>query len=752
MRIFIAACILCVFAFSAEITSIKYVGLVRMSDLIANEVSGLKIGDTLDAKKVNDAILAFFKQDYFDDIYADFDNGVLTFYFTEKPGIGSIEIVGYGNEQETTEISRLIGIKRGDTYDLYKEKYAKELIIHALEEKGLYGSVVEVSSTRTEDSINLVFTVNKGENIIIRKSFYEGATLSKDDLESLSANRERHSWLGWLPWWSSGELKIQELEYDNLRIQDVYMRQGYLDAVVSTPLLNANFTNYDATLIYKVTEGERYILSGIDIIKNDDIDNVFPIEELQDLISIKEGEYFNIESIRRDMEAIRSHIMDKGYAYARISPDLDKDETEHKVKVVYSIDIGKKVYINDVIISGNSVSADRIVRRDLLIAPGDTYSITSIRRSENALRRSGFFDNVNISEIRLGEDSMNLLVEVAEGRTGEIMFGLGYGSYDKLMVNASLRERNLFGTGNTLQLYVSWSRYTQLYSIGLTNPRLFDTQYSGSINVFKSYFYNYDYTEDSIGFNVSVGRNITDELSVNLTYGLTQSYLNDFSSSLYEELYRQYFPKKGILKSAITPGIYFDNTDDYYFPKNGAILQASADFAGVGGDAKFIKLSGKAGLYYHLKDLTGLDLILRYKAQIGAIFDTGNVPITDTYYMGGIGTVRGYETYSLSPRDYACSSTSGECVNLRIGGNYMFTNSVEVSYGFLESINMRIAAFFDYGMLGKKSFNEIARMSWGLALEWVSPIGPLVFVFPFAINPKSGDDVSHFEFTMGTRF
>ena len=119
------------------------------------------------------------------------------------------------------------------------------------------------------------------------------------------------------------------------------------------------------------------------------------------------------------------------------------------------------------------------------------------------------------------------------------------------------------------------------------------------------------------------------------------------------------------------------------------------------------------------------------------------VPITNTFYMGGIGTVRGYETYSLTPRD---------ANGLRIGGRYMFTNSIEASYGVLEAINMRIAAFFDYGMIGKNSFNEINRMSWGLALEWVSPIGPLVFVFPFAINPQPNDNTSSFEFTMGTRF
>lgn len=747
------------------ISEIKYSGLVRMSPLIANEVAKIKVGDKLNAKAVNDAILAFYKQDYFDDISAEFERGVLTFHFKEKPSINNIEIKGFGSESETEDMKKALGIKRGDTYDIYKEKLAKAEIINALETKGLYGSVVEVSATRIEDSMNLLFDVNKGEKIIIRKSYYQGATLDKDDLEGFSANRERHSWLGWLPWFPSGEVRLKELEYDNLRIQDVYMQRGYLDASVSPGLLNADFTNFNASLLYKVVEGERYKVSDIIIAKADDINGVFDIEELESLLKLEKDEYFNIQTMRNDIEILKSHIMDKGYAYAVISPDLDKDTKHKQVIVKYNITLGKEVHINDITITGNTVSSDRIVRREMIIAPGDTYSITAIRKSENALRRSGFFDKVNISEIRLDESSMNLLVEVAEGRTGEVMAGIGYGSYDKFMINGSLRERNLFGTGIGVSFQINWSKYNQLYNIGLSNPRIFDSEYSASINVFHSYYKSYyssgwysdettDYVENTTGFNVSVGRNLTDELSANLTYGFSKSTMSGFSGDIS---YSYYYPTKGIWKSYLTPGLYFDNTDDYYFPKNGAIISASSDFVGLGGNARYVKLYGKIGLYYHLKNLINFDLILRYKAQIGAIFaykkseelmtqtQTNGIPITDTFYLGGIGTVRGYNSSRVSPKD---------TIGRLIGGRFMFANSVELSFGLVEAINMRLAGFFDYGMIGQHRFDEIAVMSAGLAIEWISPIGPLVFVVPFAINPpdKFKDEVSKFEFTMGTRF
>lgn len=751
---------------SAEsISEIQYDGLIRISPLIANDIAKIKVGDKLDLKAVNDAIVAFYAQDYFDDISASFEKGTLTFHFKEKPSINNIEIKGFGSESETEDMKRALGIKRGDTYDIQKEKFAKSAIINALETKGLYGSVVEVTATKIEDSMNLLFSVNKGEKIIIKKSYYQGATLDKDDLEGFSANRERHSWLGWLPWFPSGEVRLKELEYDNLRVQDVYMQRGYLDASVSQGLLNADFTNFNATLLYKVVEGERYKVSDIIISKADDTENIFDNEELESLLKLEKDEYFNIQTMRNDIEILKAHIMDKGYAYAVISPDLDKDSENKTVIVKYNITIGKEVHINDITITGNTVSSDRIVRRELIIAPGDIYSITNIRKSENALRRSGFFDKVNISEIRLDESSMNLLVEVAEGRTGEVMAGIGYGSYDKFMINGSLRERNLFGTGIGVSFQINWSKYNQLYNIGLSNPRIFDSEYSASINVFHSYYKSYygngwysneytDYIENTTGFNVSVGRNLTDELSASLTYGFSVSTMSGFSN---EQSYADYYPTTGIWKSYLTPGLYFDNTDDYYFPKNGVVAQVSSDFMGLGGNARYAKLYGKIGLYYHLKNLIDFDLILRYKAQIGAIFaykkqeelmtqtQTKGVPITDTFYLGGIGTVRGYNSSRVSPKD-----DFGRLV----GGRYLFTNSVELSFGLIDAINMRLAGFFDYGIVGRHNFSEIAVMSAGLAIEWISPIGPLVFVVPFAINPPKEfkDEVSNFEFTMGTRF
>ncbi len=659
-----------------EISAVRYEGLNAISNVLADEIVNIKAGEELNIQKVDKAVRALYLQGYFEDVYATFEQGVLTFHIKQKPKVASVEIKGYGSEQEKETLYSQIGIKKGDSYDETKLNRAKLIIRTILEYQGYYGTVVESDIAKVGDdgAYAIIFNVNQGENIIIKKVTYNGREkLKVKELEELSANRQKQ-FMGWLWGRNDGKLKLAELEYDNARIQDAYMRKGFLDANVSQGFLDANFNDYSANLYYKITEGERYKVSGIKIILHVP---VIEEEELHKVLKVKKGEYFNIEDVRQDMESIRQKIADLGYAFTRVSPDLDKDSENAEVKVLYLIQVGQKVKIHDVIISGNTRTADRIIRRELLLAPGDTYSLSYLKESENALKRLGYFGKVQIDERRVSENAMDLLVNVEETRTGELMFGLGYGSYDKLMVNASIRERNLFGTGQSGQIYADWSYRRQLVNLTLSNPRVLDSKYSTSASVFHSLYWNWDYREQTTGGTITGGRLLTNTLRASLSYTLSTTRIVEFYDSSLEALYRTYLKIDNPLKSAISPSLYFDNTDDYYFPKNGAIISAYIEYAGLGGDEEYTKFYGKMALYYHLKSLFGIDLIARYKTQAGAIIDHGYVPITSKFYMGGISSVRGYQVSSLTPRD-----PTGL---IRIGGNYMMTHSAELSYGILEN-------------------------------------------------------------------
>ncbi len=843
-----------------KVKSVSYVGLSYMSDMLANEIVKIRVGDIVDSKKIDTAVLALFNQGYFKDVYATFEGGILEFHFDEKARIAGVEIKGYGTEKEKDGLKSQMGIKKGDTFDEQKLEHAKTALKTALEGQGYYGSVVEVRTEKvSEGALLIVFDVNRGDSIYIKQSIYEGSDkLKRRVIESLSANKQR-DFMGWMWGLNDGKLRLDQLEYDSLRIQDVYMRRGYLDAHISSPFLKTDFSTHDAKLHYKVKEGIQYRISDILI----EIDNpVVPLKTLEKALKVKRKDVFNIEHLRADAQILKTEIADKGYAFAVVKPDLDKDEKNGLVKVIYRIEVGDMVYINDVIISGNQHTSDRIIRRELLLGPKDKYNLTKLRNSENSLRRLGFFSKVKIEEKRVNSSLMDLLVSVEEGRTGQLQFGLGYGSYGGLMLNGSVSERNLFGTGQSMSLYANIATgggrsYPGMPrgagrmfagNLSLTNPRIFDSWYSSTINLYADYRISYQYIQQGGGFGVNVGRMLGNRTHVSLGYNLNVTKLLGFSSPLYNRYYSStkqiIIPSQPVCVSSLglllglrqvqscsTPGstrvgqtppvtglwdrdyhtpitssftldVSYDNTDDYYFPRNGVIFSSYATMSGLpssgtlnswnglGGNVRNTKVYGKFAAYHHLQKYLLIDLIARFKTQGGYIFRYNTedyLPLNSTFYMGGVTTVRGFRNGSITPKDE---------FGLWLGGDGIFTASTELSYGVLKAAKMRLAWFFDFGFLTFKTptrgsffynaptttanFKDYGvigagferatwRASTGLQIEWISPMGPLVLIFPIAFfnqwgdgngkkckglcfNPNMDDYTQHFEFSMGTRF
>ncbi|GAA7364390.1 outer membrane protein assembly factor BamA [Helicobacter pylori] len=843
-----------------KVKSISYIGLSYMSDMLANEIVKIRVGDIVDSKKIDTAVLALFNQGYFKDVYATFESGILEFHFDEKARIAGVEIKGYGTEKEKDGLKSQMGIKKGDTFDEQKLEHAKTALKTALEGQGYYGSVVEVRTEKvSEGALLIVFDVNRGDSIYIKQSIYEGsAKLKRRMIESLSANKQR-DFMGWMWGLNDGKLRLDQLEYDSMRIQDVYMRRGYLDAHISSPFLKTDFSTHDAKLHYKVKEGIQYRISDILI----EIDNpVVPLKTLEKALKVKRKDVFNIEHLRADAQILKTEIADKGYAFAVVKPDLDKDEKNGLVKVIYRIEVGDMVYINDVIISGNQRTSDRIIRRELLLGPKDKYNLTKLRNSENSLRRLGFFSKVKIEEKRVNSSLMDLLVSVEEGRTGQLQFGLGYGSYGGLMLNGSVSERNLFGTGQSMSLYANIATgggrsYPGMPkgagrmfagNLSLTNPRIFDSWYSSTINLYADYRISYQYIQQGGGFGVNVGRMLGNRTHVSLGYNLNVTKLLGFSSPLYNRYYSStkqiIIPSQPVCVSSLglllglrqvqscsTPGstrvgqtppvtglwdrdyhtpitssftldVSYDNTDDYYFPRNGVIFSSYATMSGLpssgtlnswnglGGNVRNTKVYGKFAAYHHLQKYLLIDLIARFKTQGGYIFRYNTedyLPLNSTFYMGGVTTVRGFRNGSITPKDE---------FGLWLGGDGIFTASTELSYGVLKAAKMRLAWFFDFGFLTFKTptrgsffynaptttanFKDYGvigagferatwRASTGLQIEWISPMGPLVLIFPIAFfnqwgdgngkkckglcfNPNMDDYTQHFEFSMGTRF
>ncbi|EAI2414646.1 outer membrane protein assembly factor BamA [Campylobacter coli] len=738
MKKIISICALVALSNAAVIKEIKFSGLNHLSNASALNLTGLKIGETINLDKINTAILNLYKQNYFENIAVEENNGILNIIVTEKPSIAKISITGIASN-DRKQVESILGIKRGTLFDEASAKEASERIKAYYEAKSYFDTIVEYRKKTLENTegLELEFIVNRGENIVINNVNLSGAKeFSYSDIEPSIVNKEKE-FMGWMWGRNDGKLKIFELSNDSARISDEYMKKGYLDVQVSSPYLKTYTDTYQANLTYFIKEGKPYKIESISI-ENPLFSEEENIQNVKNLRSTQ-GKLINIEDIRKDVKTIETQSADLGYAFAEVYPDIQKNDQTQEASVVFKVIPHDKVYIRNVIISGNSRTVDRVVRRELYITEGNLYNRTDLSESTNALRRTSYFDDVEIKEEKVDDTHIDLIVNVKEASTGAISGGIGYGSSDGLLLNASLSDTNIFGSGIKSSVSVDKSDDTLSGRISLINPRILDSQYSLGGTLYSNDYEWDNYSEKNYGFDITLGRQFARYYNVSLTYNLEQSDIYHLSPTLL----RTGYELGKTIKSSITPAITFNNTDDYYLPRKGIIASTSLEYAGLGGDQEFLSSSSKFNFYQGLQDYIGYDLIYRYKASFYKVWDEDYLPINQRIYLGGIRSLRGFESRTVSPKN-----EWGD----EVGGTIAFANSVELSFPLIDRIKLRGSVFFDYGMIGNKNLDEIQRMSTGLGIEWITPIGPLQLVFAKPLNDKKGDDTNTFEFNLGTRF
>ncbi len=731
------------------IQDIKFSGLVHISDAIAKEIIGLKIGDKINPSKVNQSIKKLYAQQYFSDVWVDEENGILEYHVTEKPIIAKVGLVGMGKDK-AEEALNSAGIKKGDVYDENKIANVKKKLVKDLEKKGYFDSVVEIENEQlNEGSLSTNVVINQGENIYIKKIHLYGTKDFKySDFEPYVANKEQQV-AGWLLGRNDGKLKADQLKYDALRIKEFYLKNGYLDIKVDGPYLKTNFSNYTAELTYRINEGKQYKINSITLEFDDSIVNKNDIKEN---LKLKETKVFNVEKLRKDVSKISRKFSDKGYAFAQTIPDVKQNREAGTVDITFRVKPNNKAYVNNITIAGNSRTLDRVIRRELYLSEGEEFKQGDLQDSTNALRRTGYFNNVNIQTKQVTEDKIDLLVNVNEASTGSIMGGISYGSYDGFGINAGISDRNFLGTGIEVGTDIDYSEKTLKGSLNFYNPRLFDSIYSIGGNIYRKDYDYINYQEETLGASLKLGRKIQRNLHVSLAYIYEETELSELSDALKDN---NFYREGKFTKSAIIPSITYDNTDDYYLPRHGINIGLSSEIAGLGGDSDFIRNSINAKYYYGLEDLIDYDLIIRLKARASIINDRGDesvgaiqsitLPLNERLYLGGMGTVRGYKHGTLAPKN-----EEGDL----LGAKKMASASLELSVPLIESVQLRLMGFYDYGMTGEDDFSDIHRSSVGAGLEWAkSPLGvPLQIFYAHALDEKEGDSTSKIEFNLGRRF
>ena len=734
------------------IADVRIKGNVRMDEEAILAAVKLKPGDIFDPKVLREDIKNIYKLGYFDDVRADLEETpqglVITYIVREKPVVK--RIIYEGNKAiKEGDLQKVSELKPYTILNLNKVNEAAERIELLYKERGYYNTKVtpEVKPISPTE-VKVVFHIKEGEKVYIKKISFEGNHAFPDDeLKGLLEISEKTS-ISWVKkiktYITGGGVEPGVYSYGALyrdlgKIVSFYQNHGYIDVKVGEPKVRQEGRWIYITI--PIEEGPQYHVRKVDIIQDLFKDKEFLLKKLE----IRKKDVFNREVLRRDIMTLTDLFADKGYAYAKIEPIIKKDEKNHTVDIILKVDKGPLVYVNRIEITGNTKTRDKVIRRELLIVEQRPFSATRLRRSQDRVRRLGYFDDVSIStEKGVREDQMDVKVKVKERPTGQFSIGTGYSSVDKLILMGQISQNNLFGKGQVLSFQGIIGARTTRYSVTFVEPYFRDSRLSLTTNLYNWEREYDDYTRDSKGGGIRFGYLLTPNTRVYFGYRYDDSNLTDYS----------YFTSPIILESkdihitsALELGLRRDTRNHFFDPTKGTTLSISFEHAGgiFGGDAAFEKISATAGIYFPtFWEITG-----HIRGGWGYVTEgtDGKLPVYEKFYLGGLDSVRGYQYGDISPKD----PDTGD----RIGGEHMFFIQSEAIFPIVKSMGLKGVVFFDMGNVwGEDQSWDVddIRQSVGVGIRWLSPMGPLRIEWGYNINARSDEDKSNFNFRIGGQF
>jgi outer membrane protein insertion porin family len=539
----------------------------------------------------------------------------------------------------------------------------------------------------------------------------------------------------------AGEFNELVFQSDLALIIHRYFDKGYVQADILDHKVLLSEDKRWLFITIAVSEGEQFRVGEVDITG----DILTTKEELLENLKIESGEVFSRSAVTKGIEKITDIYGDKGFANADFKPLSLVDEGKKTVDLTIEISKSEPVFVERIDITGNVRTRDKVVRRELEVLEGELFSTSGLKRSRNNLRRLGYFEDVRI-ERSAGStpDKIKLDVRVKERPTGAFTLGVGYSSFDKLIGSASVSQSNLLGTGLKVNLSVLLSGRSSRYNISFTEPWLFDKPLSAGFDLFNTARDFPDFSIDEKGFGLRFGFPLYKRTTRGfLSYSLEEVDVADVDENASLVIREQ----EGLrVVSSVKARVKRDTRDDAFFPTEGSLSSISAQYAGglLGGDTDFIKFEGDAVKFF---PLPWWELIFSLKGSAGYIdgFSGQDEPIYERFFLGGINSLRGFESRSVGPEDPG----TGEL----IGGNIKLLASAELLFPLFVVRNLKGVLFFDIGNSyeDRVDFGDL-RMGAGAGVRWFSPLGPLRIEWGYNLDRQEDEESNLWEFSVGRAF
>ena len=742
------------------VRDIRVEGLQRIEPGTVFASLPLRVGDRYSDDKGAAAIRALFALGLFKDVRLETQGDVLVVVVQERPSVASLEFIGLKEFDKDVLVKALkeVGLSEGRPFDKALADKAEQELKRQYISRSLYGA--EVVSTATpidRNRVNLTFTITEGGPAKIAQIEIVGNQAFSDSTLRDQFNLDTGGWMSWYT--KSDRYSRTKLNADLEALRSFYLSQGFLEFRIDSTQVAMSPNKQDMGITINITEGERFVISGVKLEGN----YLNRDDEFKALIKIAVGKPYNAETVAETTKAFTDYFGKFGFAFARVEAKPQIDRSNNRVQFVLQAEPSRRAYVRRIQVAGNDRTRDEVIRREFRQLEAAWYDGDKIRLSRDRVDRLGYFTQVNVETIEVpgAPDQVDLLFTVAEKPTGSISLGAGFSSAEKVALSFGIRQENAFGSGNYLAVEVNTSKFNRNLVLSTTDPYFTKNGISRTLDVFhrttRPYLGDINaYSLINSGLGLRFGVPVTESDTVFVGLNAEQTEIREGNG--LPDAYREYADKFGSTSRALplTLGWARDGRDSALVPTRGSLQRVNADVS-VASDVRYVRANYQFQQYFPLSK----KYTLAFNTDLG--WGQGlkgqPYPLFKNFFVGGLGSVRGFEQSTLGPSPSNSNSSA-----VYLGGSKKVVFNAELLMPFPGAGNdktLRLFGFTDVGRafgtdpvtkLEEKVDLSQLRASAGVGLSWISPMGPLRFSYAMPIRQQTGDKIQRLQFQIGTSF
>jgi outer membrane protein insertion porin family len=738
----------------ARIVDVDFNGLVSVTEAAARSYVQSIEGTTYSAARVSEDVKKLYKAGIFSNVKVDkspVPGGVkLVFSVAESQTIGKLTIKG-NKKIKDGDLTEALKVREGDVLDEARIAETKRAVFKLYEDKGYYLADIE---TRAEPfdadrgEVELVFAIHENQAVKIRRIKFIGNRHYSDRKLRKKMKTKEKGFLSFVT--SSGKYKDEKLSMDLQRLRYYYLDNGYLRAKVDDPDVTLSRNKRSLVITVPVHEGVQYKVSGVAVAG----DILTSEQELLSKMKLKAGEIYRKSLELEDVQALQRIYGDQAYAFANPLPQIDVDDATREARVTYYIQKGPKVKINRIIIKGNRVTRDKVIRREMRIFENSYYSQSGLEMSRTRLMQLGYFEDINISTPGTGSDNrVDVVVDVKERQnTGSFSIGAGFSTLESFIFTASVQKENFFGRGWSGGVSANLSKLRQDFMVQMNDRYFLDSKWQFGFQLMRYHSaLNQFFDENRFGGNLKFGREIFDFFNVLVGYQAESVSVSNFSSQV-----PAYFQQNASgITSAVTTQMSYDRRDNRLFTTKGLYNALTVDYSDrtLGASNRFMRLTADSRFFIPLPK----KIVFKGRGYFGYINSLDNTPVGlfDRFFLGGVNTLRGFNINTVGPSLRVPTTQTGGDTAFVYGGNKSLMFNAELELPIYAPAGFQAVAFVDTGnAYGETENIDISkfRSNYGFGFRWQSPFGPLRFEWGFPIDKRAGESSTVFNFTIGESF